>query len=92
MSDRPSIADDDAFYASLKPSPLAPRPARHARSRLDEATRKARAAEQSRRAAVAQGRADSAMRRLHPDDYQRLFAAAKREVVAERGPLPGDPS
>jgi hypothetical protein len=48
--------------------------------------------EQQNRSATARMRALHALARAFPDEYRTLYQAAKAEVNAERGPLPGDES
>lgn len=60
------------------------------RGKRDHATAEARKKERNGRAGVAQSRALRMLAKAHPDDYRTLYEAAKAEVDAERGPLPGD--
>lgn len=67
-------------------------PKRKRSRRFDPVTRAARDAESNRRCAAAGGRALGALRQAFPDEYRELYLAARAEVWAERGPLPGDPA
>jgi hypothetical protein len=58
--------------------------------RFSKEVAEARRKEKTRRNAQAQGRALQALARIHPDEYDILYAEAKRRVDTERGPLPGD--
>ena len=58
---------------------------------LDAKTRKARQHEQTLRSIAATRLTGQAMKRLHPNDWNRLRRAAVIKINQERGPLPGDP-
>ena len=60
------------------------------RRRFDPDVAAARKAESHRRTAIIQSRSLHALARAFPDEYRALTAAAREEVYAERGPLPGD--
>lgn len=70
----------------------APPPVRGPLIRRPPAVAAARAKEQRNRSAEARSRTERALRRAYPDEYDALYAEAKRRVDAERGPLPGDES
>lgn len=44
--------------------------------------------EQQRRNGIAQSRAKTALTKLHPEDYRRLYIEMLDEVNAEAGPMP----
>jgi hypothetical protein len=58
--------------------------------RLPPDVAKARSIEIRRRWTIARNLAQTALRRLHYDDYRALVEQAAAKVDAERGPLPGD--
>jgi hypothetical protein len=58
--------------------------------RFDPETAAARQKEQADRSANAKVRARAALAAAYPDDWRTLYLAAKAEINAERGPLPGD--
>lgn len=60
------------------------------RRRFSAEIAKARQAEQARRYQTAYRRALRALVKVYPDDFEHLYRAARAEVDAERGPLPGD--
>jgi hypothetical protein len=61
-------------------------------SHLPDEVRVARRAEKANRANAASALVQTALRRLHPEDYAALYEQAKARIAAERGPLPGDES
>jgi len=83
-----STPTDDEFYRQALAGRV--RVARERIGRLDPETTKARNAENTRRHMEARRRATQAIANLHPEEFARLRDAARREVDAERGPLPGD--
>lgn len=63
---------------------------RKRRSRFTPEVEEARRQEQRSRNGTASARAKSALLQAFPDEYRTLYEAAKAEINAERGPLPGD--
>lgn len=59
---------------------------------LSPAVAAERKKESARRHATAQQRAYQALARAYPDDFRALYDESRRRILAERGPLPGDPA
>lgn len=80
------MPDLDALLAEDRRRPAARQP-----QGLPPEIATARSAEVRRRWTIARNMAQTALRRLHHDDYRALTEQARKRVEAEYGPLPGDP-